>query len=546
MGFSQQCISHHISIGVVTAMMILFILNSAQSTSQYQVMPEICNNAIDDDGDGLADLNDTDCDCPLLQPVSLIANPSFEDQDCCPNDRSQLNCAQGWTQASEPTTDYIHTCGWIGLEDILPPTPYPDGDGIMGFRDGRSFSGGGEPNWKEYAGTCLLSPLKANVRYRFEFFVGFVDNETSPPIDITFFGSENCANLPFGFQDEEFGCPTNGPDWQLLGSRKVRTIRNQGAWIKTTIDVRPNEDIFAIAIGPPCAATASMVNTYYYFDNLLLADLRSFEFVITPINHPCSADFNLQVPEESGLDYQWYKEGIALTSETSPKLSQTYGEGDYQVRVTGDGQCKITKTFNYKIPIRRAEAAITICNNDSYRFGNNTLNSSGMYTTTFTSNQGCDSIVELQLNILEDLSSTVEGYVFEGEDYNIGSWSFRSEGTHRAVETSSIGCDSTITVQLKYYNTYQANIFSPNGDNSNDYFTIAGDTHLLDITSLVIYDRWGGELYNQTNLMTNNLPGWDGTYQSREVNPGAYAYVAKVLMDDMKERTVMGSIVLIR
>ena len=42
---------------------------------------EICDNGIDDDGDGLIDLNDPDCECngfgtPQTIP-SLIPNPSF-------------------------------------------------------------------------------------------------------------------------------------------------------------------------------------------------------------------------------------------------------------------------------------------------------------------------------------------------------------------------------------------------------------------------------------------------------------------------------------
>ncbi|MFT5166836.1 MAG: hypothetical protein ACI8P3_002068 [Saprospiraceae bacterium] len=90
---------------------------------------EICDNAIDDDNDGLIDLNDPDCEYEIIEPVSLIPNPSFEDMNCCPSNRSQLNCTDSWIQASEPTTDYLHTCGWMGWDDFPPPLPFPDGQG---------------------------------------------------------------------------------------------------------------------------------------------------------------------------------------------------------------------------------------------------------------------------------------------------------------------------------------------------------------------------------------------------------------------------------
>ena len=97
--------------------------------NQGLLMEEICDNALDDDEDGLIDLNDPDCDCPVLEPVSAIPNPSFEDMNCCPQDISQLSCADTWIQASEATTDYLHTCGWMGWEELPPPLPFPDGEG---------------------------------------------------------------------------------------------------------------------------------------------------------------------------------------------------------------------------------------------------------------------------------------------------------------------------------------------------------------------------------------------------------------------------------
>ena len=90
-------------------------------------------------------------------------------------------------------------CDWMGWDEFPPPLPFPDGEGIMGFRDGRvPIANSRQPDWKEYAGSCLLAPLEANNVYRFEFDVGFVSPLASPPINITFFGTTDCANLPFG------------------------------------------------------------------------------------------------------------------------------------------------------------------------------------------------------------------------------------------------------------------------------------------------------------------------------------------------------------
>lgn len=73
---------------------------------------EICNNGIDDDGDGLIDMNDvSDCNCAPIVIPSMIPNASFEQSNCCPSSFSQVSCATGWSQATNATSDYFN-CGF--------------------------------------------------------------------------------------------------------------------------------------------------------------------------------------------------------------------------------------------------------------------------------------------------------------------------------------------------------------------------------------------------------------------------------------------------
>ena len=69
-------------IGLCVSICLSFIYHEIRPD---HLIDEICDNAIDDDLDGLIDLNDPDCDCQIIEPVSLIPNPSFEDYTCCPN-----------------------------------------------------------------------------------------------------------------------------------------------------------------------------------------------------------------------------------------------------------------------------------------------------------------------------------------------------------------------------------------------------------------------------------------------------------------------------
>ena len=502
------------------------------------LLVENCENAIDDDGDGLIDLNDPDCVCDIVEPVSLIPNPSFEDMDCCPSSQSQMGCASVWIQASEATTDFIHMCDWMGWVEFPPPLPFPDGEGIMGFRDGRvrqEFVA--ETNWKEYAGACLLSPLIKDTAYIFEFYVGFVNRFKSPDINITFFGTSDCDNLPFGIGNEAYGCPTNGPGWVRLGSSFV----SGGAgnkWVKTSITVTPDENITAIAIGPDCPPVHSSISIYYFFDNLTLVDLRSFQFKITEDLHPCAEDFTLKIPEQPGFTYQWYKEGIALVGETSAHLLGMHGEGDYRVRIKQGGSCSVTGIYTYNLPVITANDVQTICKEHVYEFGNRLLSDPGQYVDTFKNVFNCDSVVFLDLKVLGELADTVNAKIFDGETYKIDNNRYNREGNYLAHLTSSQGCDSLVQLHLDYYHVYIPNVFSPNDDGINDLFGVVGRGDEIESSDFVIFDSWGNQIYHGSL--------WDGKWNDDKIGPGVYAYSAAIRMNDGVERQFSGSVTIIR
>ena len=511
------------------------------------ILVEDCSNGLDDDDDGLVDLNDPDCICEVLSEESLIPNPSFEDITCCPTERSMLDCAVGWNQASEPTTDLIHPCGWTGWEGHIPPFPFPDGDAIMGFANGRFFNDGtSQLNWKEYAGACLTSPLKANTEYRFEFSVGFTNELLSPELDITFYGATDCGSLPFGEENPDFGCPTNSPNWKNLGFRKVGG-GGGSTWVKTEISITPDEDIYAIAIGPPCKASTANRTTYYFFDNLILADLRSFEFKIAEVNHPCSPDFTLSILDREGVSYQWFKEGIALVGEESALLSTNYGEGEYQVRIESEGECLLTQSFIHTVPVFSEIDDVTICVDESYQFGDEVLTESGSYSQVFITENNCDSTVSLSLEILPELEESISAKIFEGETFEgIEDHSFDREGSYEVTLVNQFGCDSLIFLDLEFYNVYFPNVFAPNSSFENSRFTIFGNEDLIEIRSLAIYDRWGSLVYNGLNEFQNDSSGWNGRINGRIAEQGVYTYVANLELDDGLVRQFSGTVLLLR
>ncbi|MCF8275565.1 MAG: PKD domain-containing protein [Flavobacteriales bacterium] len=292
---------------------------------------EICNNAIDDDGDGLIDLNDDECVCTgfggSTNASSLIPNSSFEDRSCCPSGYSALNCADTWIQASNPTSDYWNTCGTAGSSfDGGASLPPPDGNGFVGFIN---MSG-----WQEYVGACLTSTMVAGQTYDLSFYMGYTNN--SPALDLTFYGTPNCGDLPFNSND----CPVGIGGWIQLGQT---TIGGPLGWEAITVTFTPSIDINALVLGGACGSGDA--RTYYYMDDLTLVSTDEFEVLSVSLSGQyCDNDIALHaVSDSAGGTWQWYKEGIAIVGQTTADYSVPAGMagvGNYTVVYTMGSQCE--------------------------------------------------------------------------------------------------------------------------------------------------------------------------------------------------------------
>ncbi|MGN6800820.1 MAG: hypothetical protein ACTHJN_02875, partial [Ginsengibacter sp.] len=92
---------------------------------------EICNNSKDDDGDGLIDLQDPDCQCHFNVKGNLLQNASFEDFKNCPTNYSYINdfdIVKNWRYANYTNyndAEFYHNfkCSYDSAEVMLyiPP-----------------------------------------------------------------------------------------------------------------------------------------------------------------------------------------------------------------------------------------------------------------------------------------------------------------------------------------------------------------------------------------------------------------------------------------
>lgn len=113
------------------------------------------------------------------------------------------------------------------------------------------------------------------------------------------------------------------------------------------------------------------------------------------------------------------------------------------------------------------------------------------------------------------------------------------------------GCigEGEIAVELeRNRNVYIPNIFSPNGDDKNDYFGVFSGVGVKHINYVRIFDRWGELLFQAQDLAPSSDPsqGWDGTFNKKPVPSGVYVYIAEIEFEDGTKLLYRGDVSIIR
>jgi gliding motility-associated-like protein len=447
---------------------------------------ENCSNSIDDDNDGLIDLQDPDCICQSPfggnSVNSLIPNPSFESfANCCPQNPSELFCADSWVQASDGTSDYYNDCGYIAPSIIQAGLhPFPDGNSAAGIII--------TPDYKEYIGSCLTSPMVAGESYTIQLQLGsFMMDPTGSSVvggidlsdlSLTFYGTSDCGNIPFSGE----GCPPSA-SFIELGSTLVN-FSNTYETISFTFT--PAVNISGIILGAPCNVPVDYPNDwsmlpYFVIDNILINETSSFGQIILQDGKICTDDLKLfGNPTNSGGSFQWYKEGVALVGETTDTLFVSnlgLEDGLYQLRYTLNGSCYVdTLLVEPFIPFQVVANDTSICNGGtltliasgatSYQWSPSTFlsntsgdsvvatpNASIQYTIVGFDDEGCLDSTSLNLNIFQipievnSVSSCEKGeqLVLQASGAENYSWSPASGLNSTSGSQVLVTVDSTIT-----------------------------------------------------------------------------------------------------
>ena len=519
---------------------LLFIFLVAGHTGIAQ---EICNNGIDDDGDGLVDLQDPDCQCHFTVTDNLLLNGSFESYNRCPVSYtydSNYNVSAFWQYGTHTfEADYYHNlnCIYDSAQVMLhmpPDLPLPDGKGFISILNSAYINPIPENEMaKSYVGQCLQTPLKPGEQYTLSFYAGRFrswDNFTGKifPFTVAVFGNANCNAVPFGKLNViGNGCPSNYPGWVLLGKTKVTS---NGEWIQTKINFTVPSEINVIEIGADCSILPPIIDLtdsttfldyhIYYLDELHLLPTKDFPFEYIHAQTASGCDRNghpvLEAPVFANATYQWYKDSIAIRGATgiTYQLPEVTGKNYYNVLISTPGKCIITEPF-LAIP--------------------GGLNKLNIPTDTVL----CTNSSLVLAPVIDGITYSINGAI--NTDVTINK-----QGNYSIIATDNYGCQRTFKINVVEQKCSDCelslpNAFTPNGDGRNDIFKAKLFCNFSEF-DFKIFNRWGEKIFESQN----SNRGWDGTYLGNKMLPDVYVYFINYKTASHVIKTAKGTVILIR
>jgi gliding motility-associated-like protein len=178
-----------------------------------------------------------------------------------------------------------------------------------------------------------------------------------------------------------------------------------------------------------------------------------------------------------------------------------------------------------------------------------TVDTTGDYEVTITDNNGCvgkTSIFVLSW-LLPELSISNDTTISLGEDVPLwitGAQTYdwqpstylddsssdmpnsidpKETITYSVLGTDVNGCqsDASVTINVEVdYNLKPVNLFTPNGDGTNDRFYI-GNIECYSDCQLNVYNRWGLQVYSSNSYQND----WKGVFNNDPLPDGTYYYV---------------------
>lgn len=246
--------------------------------------------------------------------------------------------------------------------------------------------------------------------------------------------------------------------------------------------------------------------------------------IVGPTQVCPGAEVTYTVPAAFGAsDYDWTLTpsigSISGNGENEITISFSQPGGVATLCVTPSNQCEIGPpvcTTIFSVPIPPTILTAELCLGESVECGGITYSAPGSYSTTYESYLGCDSVVQCNILPLQPDFEVIQETICAPDCYTLGSTTYCNTGGYTQVFTNQDGCDSVVNLILIVLEA-EAVIASPPTIGCGAASTVTldgtGSTTVPQASGATITYNWtasgGGNIVgpNDMNTVDVNAPG---------------------------------------
>jgi len=150
--------------------------------------------------------------------------------------------------------------------------------------------------------------------------------------------------------------------------------------------------------------------------------------------------------------YTWTIDGNVVSASTSGVNQLSFAEpGNYEVCVTAENVCDMAPPTCSRINVREIDTLRVfekLCDGECVNYNNTDFCSTGNFEEVITLASGCDSIIEIEVEVFQHMSETVDLWICDGEEYYLGPTPYDSTGFYIDTLRTSENCDSIVSLDL--------------------------------------------------------------------------------------------------
>ncbi len=223
-------------------------------------------------------------------------------------------------------------------------------------------------------------------------------------------------------------------------------------------------------------------------------------------------------------------------------------QGDYMAHLQTIHGCDSIVNLHLDVYPKYSETIERkICSGDTYTDANFRESEAGSYTVEYQTIHGCDSLITLNLEVAPIYTDTIKAFVNFGDTYSENGFFESERGAYYQYLTTQYGCDSVIVLWLDYADREDVNVFVPNAimpqDVENNEFCIYPEDETIELEEVKIFNRFGTVVFGAKSIEAC----WDGTYKGEYVPQGVYKYemIYHFTTSPHKRQRKLGSIMVI-